>query len=378
MSQSPSYSVPTPRIPVADSRLARPNWTTGTPRDSKLLWLDKNENTDPHLAKVTGAVLSEVSPIALCTYPECGPLYRKLASSLGLAPENLVLAAGSDGVIRSVFEAFVDPGDVVIHTLPTFAMYSVYSRMYGAQVVPMDYEPSHQGPFLAIDKFLDAIRNAKPKLVCLPNPDSPTGTVFFPDALRRVIDTARDAGALMLLDEAYFPFYDETAASWVLEYPNLVVARTFAKAWGLAGLRIGYAITNPEIARLLHKVRPMYEVNTLAVSVVERMLDFRSEMATSVRRLNDGRDRFLAAMEEMEFRTIHAKGNFLHVAFGADGPAIHSALKDLVLYRENSNEPCLPGFTRFSATTLELFQPVIDRIRQTVRERRPERSGHAK
>src|SRR5262249_55964526 len=155
---------------------------------------------------------------------------------------------------------------------PTFAMYPVYARMYGAATSTLDYQSSTRGPTLSLDAVISTIGEVRPKLVCLPNPDSPTGTVFESAALRRIVEAAGEVGALILVDEAYHPFCEITAASWVDEYEHLVVARTFAKAWGLAGLRIGYGVAAPACAKLLHKVRPMYEVNTLAVAVMERML----------------------------------------------------------------------------------------------------------
>ena len=362
-----THTVPPARNAVFDRQLIRPDWTQGAARDPRLLWLDKNENADPQLGAIVQRVVSEVDPVALSTYPECAPLYRKLANHLRVVPGKLLLAAGSDGVIRSVFEAFVNPGDVVMHTVPTFAMYSVYARMYGARVASLEYRRGEAGPSLPAGTVISAITDTRPKVVCLPNPDSPTGTVFLPDDLRRIIEAAGRVGALILIDEAYYPFYDRTVLPWLDEYPHLVIARTFAKAWGLAGLRIGYAVSSPEIASLLHKVRPMYETNTLAVVATERMLDYGGEMLASVKRLNAGRDAFLAAMKRLGLRTLRSEGNFLHVAFGPAAPDVHRALEDLVLYRRDSSEPCLKGYSRFTATTEERFDPVVKRITEAVR-----------
>lgn len=363
------YVAPRARIPVADPKLFRPDWTTGVPRDPALLWLDKNENADPEMAKLVSRVFSEIDQTAIGTYPECAPLYHKLGAYLGIGADHLLLAAGSDGVIRSVFEAFIDPGDVVIHTVPTFAMYAVYSSMYGARVIPLNYHPSDNGPCLPVEEAVKTIAEVRPKLVCLPNPDSPTGTVFSSDELRRIIEAAGQAGSLILIDEAYHPFYEHTIVPWVDEYQNLVVAQTFAKAWGLSGLRIGYAVSCPDVARLLHKVRPMYEVNTVAVAVMEKMFDHSHEMMASVKRLNAGKEAFLDAMKGLGLKVLRSHGNFLHVAFGAYAPAVHDRLKNKVLYRLDFKEPCLKGFSRFSATTVERFIPVIECIRQAINEK---------
>lgn len=362
----PRYVAPAARLPVTNPKLVRPDWTIGVPRDPKVLWLDKNENTDPELSKLTKHLLSEIDPVAISSYPECSPLYHKLADHLGVKADNLLLTAGSDGAIRSVFEAFINPGDIVVHTLPTFAMYAVYCGMYGADAVPLVYHACDNGPALKADEVVDTIKKVRPKLVCLPNPDSPTGTVFSPADLRKIIEAAGQTKALILIDEAYYPFYEHTVVPWVYEYGHLVVARTFAKAWGISGLRIGYAVSCPEVTCLLHKVRPMYEVNTIAIALTERLLDFSDEVFASVQRINAGRDAFLEEMKALQLRTLNTHGNFLHVAFGKYAPAVHERLKNVVLYRLDFSDPCLKGFSRFSATTVERFQPIIELIKQTI------------
>ncbi|AVM75596.1 pyridoxal phosphate-dependent aminotransferase [Magnetospirillum gryphiswaldense] len=363
--------LPQPRGPVADPSLARPDWTKGAPRDPARLWLDKNENWDPELNAVVAAVMRALPDEAWCTYPEAAGLYAKLAKWVGVEPGNLILGAGSDGIIRAVFEAYVGEGDTVIHTIPTFAMYSVYSRMYGARVVGLDYRPSDAGPQLDPQRVVDAIVESRPKLVCLPNPDSPTGTVVARDDLRRIVEAAGAVGALMLVDEAYFPFLPDTVVPWIAHYPHLVVCRSTGKAWGMAGLRIGYGVASPQVAAILHKVRPMYECSTVAVHAFERLLDHVDAMEASVRRLQDGKARFLAAMGELDFRTLNGAGNFLHVAFGDQAQAVHRALDGKVMYRQYFADSCLAGFSRFSATTPQAFAPVIDLIRKAVKGNAP-------
>ena len=355
-----------PRAAVVDVALVRPDWTAGQPRDPARLWLDKNESADPAMIDLVGRVIGEVPDHAHHSYPDSAPLYRKLGAYLGVPPECLLLAAGSDGAIRAVFEAYVEPGDALVHTKPTFAMYAVYCLMYGARAVPLEYRPSDDGPVLEAEAVIAAIRETSPKLVCVANPDSPTGTVFAPDELRAIVDAAGAAGSLMLVDEAYHPFYPETALPWIEEYPHLVVTRSTGKAWAMAGLRIGYAAAAADVAAVLHKVRPMYETSTLAVAVFERMLDHADEMLASVRRLDEGKQAFLGAMRGLGLRTLDGHGNFLHVAFGAKAEAVYATLDDIVYYRRDSADACLEGFSRFSATTRERFQPVIERIREVL------------
>lgn len=359
--------VPQPRPFVADPALQRPDWVNANPRNPAMLWLDKNENRDPEQLALVARVVATLDPEFLSTYPYSAELYRKLGRWVGVDPHCLILAAGSDGVIRSVFEAYVSPGDTVIITVPTFAMYSVYSRMYGARTIGLAYQPSNNGPVLRSEDVIAAIRAEKPRLVCLPNPDSPTGTIFPADQLRAIIAAAGEADAIILIDEAYHPFHDETVVPWISQLPHLVVARTAAKAWGMSGLRIGYGVASPEVAAMLHKVRPMYECSTVAMAALEAMLDHAESMRASVARLEAGKAAFLDAMEMRGLRVLRGKGNFMHVAFGVHADAVHTRLVDLCYYRRDFAEPSLKGFSRFSSTTPGLFQPIIAAITETVK-----------
>jgi histidinol-phosphate aminotransferase len=361
--------IPIPRPQVADAALWRPDWLKGDKRDPRRLWLDKNENRDPELLGLVARIVAGLDPAALFTYPDSADLYRKLGRWVGVDPRGLILAAGSDGVIRSVFEAYVAPDDPVLITVPTFAMYGVYCRMYGARAIGLAYRPSNDGPVLSSDEVIEAIQAHKPRLVCLPNPDSPTGTVYPADELRAIIAAAGEAGALVLVDEAYHPFHADTVVSAIATCPHLVVARTAAKAWGMAGLRIGYGVASPEVAAALHKVRAMYECSTVAMAAFDAMLDHAQAMQDSVARLEAGKAAFLDAMAGLGLRVLRGKGNFMHVAFGVHAEAVHAALADLCYYRRDFSEPCLKGFSRFSATTPELFAPLIDAVACAVKGR---------
>jgi len=360
-----------PRPSLLNPDLQRPSALNSVPRKADRLWLDKNESLDPVLMALSRELLLDIPQVAFATYPEAGELYRKLAQWVGVSPESLLLTPGSDGAIRLTFEAFVEAGDAVVHTFPTFAMYPVYSQMFGADVHPIAYEASEAGPRLDAEAILAALRKYKPKLFCLPNPDSPTGTVLAPDTLREILAACEAAETVFLLDEAYHPFHPWTAVSWTQTSRNLVVARTFAKAWSAAGLRIGYAVAHPETCALLHKMRPMYEVSTLAVEFMSRMLDKTSEMMQAVARIIEGKTFFVEAMRSLGFQVLPTSGNFVHVAFGEQGPAIHAALANKVLYRAAFGHPCLAGYSRFSLAPRATMAQVVDLIQQAVSEKRP-------
>ncbi|MES2218875.1 MAG: aminotransferase class I/II-fold pyridoxal phosphate-dependent enzyme [Pseudomonadota bacterium] len=346
--------------------LSRPSRETSEFRTDDILWLDKNENMDPEYQAFLQNLIADLPSKALFGYPDCHALYKKLGHYLDVPINQLMIAAGSDGVIRAVYEAFVTSGDTVIYTNPTFAMYEVYSKITGAKAIELNYEVSANGPLLIVERLVQAILENTPRLVCIPNPNSPSGTVFSPDELYRIIETAHDVGAVILIDEAYHPFYGETVLPLIAKFPQLIVARSFSKAWGCAGIRLGYGIASKAVTDMLHKIRPMYEAGALSIMIAERLLDNTEQMLNSVRRLNEGKEYFLSEMRLLGFHTLNAEGNFLHVAFGKKADAVHKVLSDKVLYRQNFSHPSLVGYSRFSATTKEVFASVVEWISSTV------------
>lgn len=359
------FTPPPARAAVADPALWRPDQQATERRPLDALWLDRGECTDPQLNALVHGLLADIPADALFAYPTPGPLYRKLAKHLGLGAEHLLLTRGSDGAIKTVFEAFMNPGDVVLLSKPTYQMYGVYAQMYGVERHFVPYQMRDGRPHLEAADLIAEIEAVKPKLVGLPNPDNPTGFAFAPADMRAIVEAAGRAGALMLVDEAYFPFHPETCIGWVRGYGHLVVARTFSKAWGMAGLRLGYTVASPAITQMLGKVRTMVEADGLSMALAERMLDHEAEVDASLARLKKGRAHFAQAMTGLGFAAIETPCNFVHVDFGPKRAAVERALEGVARYRLFPGDILAP-FLRFTTTTTELFDPVIDCIRDAV------------
>ncbi len=347
--------------------LNRPDWVNGIYRNPNYLWLDKNENVDPKFHKIVQDLLKNSDVEWLLTYPESSSLYRKISTMDGVSPRQCLLTAGSDGAIRQIFEGFIGPGDRVCHTNPTFAMYDVYCKIYGANKHAIEYHPSDNGPILSLGKLLESIRKVQPKLLCLPNPDSPTGTVFDPLEIEKIVATCSKNNCLVLIDEAYYFFYNETAVRYIEKFKNLFVARTFSKAWGVSGLRVGYLVAQESLISILHKIRPMYEVNTFAVNFISKLIDLKDELNKSVARLNAGKEFFSKEMNDLGFETPETYGNFLHVCFGNHAPIIHSILENKLHYRKSFSHPSLAKYSRITSTTTDNFKPIVKSIRDAVK-----------
>ena len=364
------------RKEILNKVLIRPNWTKQEHRSVDKLWLDKNECTDPEMNIIVKQSLSEISSEAVLSYPDLDILYGKIALLSQTLPENILITAGSDGAIRACFESSIEPGDKIILTRPTFAMYEVYAKIYGADVTWLDYEKSLKGPILKVNDIVETIKNVKPKMICLPNPDSPTGTAFSLTDLEVIICTAQDFEALILIDEAYYPLYPITVMPWIYKYTNLVVIRSFSKAWGAAGLRVGYAMANKELITLIHKQGPMYEIGNVSAKALEILLDYEEEMLLSVKRLNAGKKYFQDSMRTIGLETYESYGNFSHIQFGKYNNEIHEVLKDKVYYREDFSNSCLEGYSRFSSTTIERFKPIVKCISSVVMQYKNKESNN--
>ena len=302
---------------LLSDKITRPNWhDKNTNRDFKKICLDKNENNDPNLKKIYKKIYSKYYQNSISHYPNLHDCYKAIAKLNKVSISNILIGPGSDGIIRSVFETFVEKNDKVLKTSPTFQMYEIYCKIFQAKTVDVKYLNKNNEILLDIKQLIRIIERQKIKLLCLPNPDSPTGTIVSDKDLEIILKVSRKRKTTVLIDEAYFPFYPKTAIKFLKRYDNLIISRTFAKAWGLAGLRIGYGIANTDMIKYMNKVKSMYEVNTIAAHLIPRIVTKYKNVLKSVKSLNISKDYFLKELNSMGFKTLKSYGNFCHVKFG--------------------------------------------------------------
>ena len=340
---------------VADVTRFRGEKTT---RHGKLR-LDKNERVTPFPAEFLAEVQALVTSDALAAYPETEQLYEALANLHGLSIEHFVLTAGSDGAIRHCFDLFVQPGDGVVVLDPTFAMIDVYCGLFKANRTPVGY---NQALELDTEKFFTAI-DERTTLVVIANPNSPTGTLIEEEKLVKILEHAQKHNTAVLVDEAYFGFCPYTAIPLINKFSNLIVSRTFSKTYGLAGIRVGYLVANPEIAGLLYKFKPMYEVNSIGVLAALYAMRNSDRIEAYLASANAG---YKYLVEELDRRGIaHTSTctNFLHIDFGANKEKASSEFsKRNILVRGGLNIPTFENFLRISTGPIESMISVIEVI----------------
>jgi len=279
---------------------------------TRYLRLDKNENTSNIPAFLLKKGKAGITPELISTYPQVYLLYEKLSRYLSLDENCILITAGSDAAIKNVFEVFINPQDEVIIPDPTYAMYEIYARLYQATL--------HKVPYgLDLSFSMETLRlsvTEKTKLIALANPNSPTGCVFSPKELVDLIKFTEQRNILLLIDEAYYPYYPYSLIQYVKSYTNLIVTRTFSKAFGLASLRLGYAAAHPELIRSLSKFRPNYETNGLAVLFGCLLLDNPDVVEKNVRDAIEGREFLADEMSKMGFFSYPSQTNFLNIKVG--------------------------------------------------------------
>lgn len=310
------------------------------------LRLDFNENTVGCSPAVRRA-LARLTPDRVAMYPEYQASERHLARHFRVRPGELLVTNGTDEALRIVVDAFVEPGSRVLLVEPTFAMYRFYAELAGARIVALRYHRTMRFPLGGV---LQVLRRQRPRVMFLANPNNPTGTLVGKAELQQILRAARET--LVVVDEAYFEFCGVTVLPWVRRCSNLIVTRTFSKAAGLAGLRVGCLLANRNVASLLRKAHSPYPVNTAALVAAEaaaRDARFVSGYAREVKRSKLLLEQALA---RLGIPLFPGAANFVLVDFGRRAPAVLRGLRRRgILLRDRQADFGRLGFVRITVGT---------------------------
>jgi len=298
-------------------------------RDS--IKLASNENPLGASPRALAAARSALDDVWL--YPDANGFHlkRALAERHDLPPECITLGNGSNDVLVFLAQAFLRPGVRSVFSQYCFAVYPIATQLAGAEAVVVPALPeSHPAMPLGHDLrgLFGAVDDAT-RLVWIANPNNPTGTWLERDRLLDFL-ASLPGHVLCVIDEAYSEYADTgrlgDASRWIRRFPNLVVTRTFSKAYGLAGLRVCYALSNPGIADLLNRVRPAFNVNAPALAAARAALDDRDFLRRS-RELNAaGLQQLRAGLEALGCDVIPSAANFVLARFGCSGAGLNEAL----------------------------------------------------
>lgn len=272
------------------------------------LRLDMNENPISEKSPVIAEILKNIDPRVITSYPQYGGLYQMIAEKNGIQSEQLCITSGSDSAIKYIFDAFINEGDKILLTEPTFAMYPIYGASKKAQTVMLEYHKDLSFPF---EEFLVALDDKSVRMAVIVNPNNPTGTVLDEVRLEILAKKAQEKNVLLVVDEAYFYFYPKTFIRRISEFENLVVLRSFSKMFGIAGLRVGFAAAHPDIIHCMKAVKPSYDVTAFSVFVIERLLAHSSYLDDMMKQLKDGASYIKSMMDESGTHYQLGEANFI-------------------------------------------------------------------
>jgi histidinol-phosphate aminotransferase len=312
---------------------------------SAIIKLASNENPLGPSPKGLAAAQDSLREIAL--YPDGAgfSLKARLGAKLGLDQDSIVLGNGSNDVLDMAARAFLGPNTSAVYARHAFAVYPIATLTAGATGI--------EAPARNYGHDLSAMRSAvreDTRVVWIANPNNPTGT-FLPWAEVGAFVQSIPRNVLVVLDEAYgeyLPLEDRfDTVSWLSHHPNLLICRTFSKAYGLAGLRVGYGLAHPNVVDLLNRVRHPFNVNLVALAAAEAALDDQSFLDKSFRVNVSGMKQLMAGLDRMGIGHVPSKGNFLLVKVGEASRINAELLRQGVIVRPVANYG-LPEFLRVS------------------------------
>lgn len=306
------------------------------------LRLDMNENLLGCSPKARAA-LRRLSAEALSMYPEKETAIARLAPWFGVRADEMLVVGGIDEGLRLIADTYIERGRTVLLVEPTFPMYRFYAEQRDAKICALRYDREMQFPLREVLRAL----STGPSVFFLANPNNPTGNLLDVRTLGAILNAA--ARTLVVIDEAYFEFSGVTVLPQIRRRRNLAVTRTFSKAAGLAGLRVGCIFAHRDVATVLKRAQAPFPVGTAALVAAEAALEDRAFVRRAVREIRQGRMTLERGLSRLGVRVFPSAANFVLVDFGEQGSAIADALERRgILIRDQAGSFERPGFVRIT------------------------------
>jgi histidinol-phosphate aminotransferase len=331
------------------------------------LRLDFNENTIGCSPRVLDCLRS-LNLEQLARYPERAPVEAKVADFLGVAASELLLTNGVDEAIHLLCQTYLDPRDEALIVVPTYSMYRIYALAAGVRVVSVPLGEEFQFCTNAVcDRITDRTR-----LIAIANPNNPTGTVATPQHLLRIATSAPQAA--LLVDEAYFEFYDQTMLGAHRDIPNIFVARTFSKAYGMAGLRAGVLVGNAEQIPSIRRVSSPYNVNAAALACLPEAIADQTYIQRYVNEVLEARSLLERTLRTNGIHFWPSQANFVLARIGssaADSAAFAQQMRARgILVRDRSADPSCEGCVRITLGPKAHTAKLLQALQETLHELR--------
>ncbi len=326
------------------------------------LRLDFNENPIGCSPKVI-EMLKSLTREDIAIYPEYNKINEKIANYFNVSQNEFLLTNGTDEGIKLIIDTYISPQDEMLLPVPIFSMFEIYASIIGCQISKILYNPDLSFP---TNNLLKAI-SARTKIIILANPNNPTGTDINENDILKILKITNKKGIVVLLDEAYYDFYGETFLPSINKYMNLIITRTFSKAYGLAGLRLGIVFSNSQNIKFLRRVLSPYSVNIIAVMAAMVALDDEEYIKKFSNMIKINRNIVKRELEKLDLKVYPSHTNFLITDFGNACEYVEKELKKRgILVRNRSNYPLLKNCLRIGIGTEDQCEKLLQAIKDII------------
>ena len=352
---------------MVKNNLIKKNWLSSinrlksdTVEREKFLRLDKNERVISFEKKFINYLKKKINTFNISSYPDIEKTKKLLSKKLKISDKMIYISAGSDLSLKTCFELFTKPKDKIIILEPTFGMVNVYSKIYNLNTIKVTYNKNLELNFKKLFKSI----SKSVSLMILANPNSPTGTIIDKKVMMKILTKCKKNKVPVVIDEAYEGFYKYSYINLIKKFNNLIITRTFSKSFGLAGLRAGYAVSNPNISQLLNKFKPMYEINSLVCLSIEFLIKNYSIVTKHIKEVSLSKKYMKEELKKNQIEFLDTHANFFHIKIRNRKSFEKVLKKNGILVRKGPGVKGLENFLRFSLGSRSQMKKVINLVKK--------------
>lgn len=329
--------------------------------------LDANENPYDLPEYIIDKIKDSISLNTLNRYPDAraSDLCNKLASYVGndVDGDMIIVGDGSDELINIIISSCLSKGNSIVLPTPGFSMYNIYSSVNEADIIEFK---RNENLDIDIDELIEFINIKKPGLVIVCNPNNPTGTLTPRDSIIKLVENCE---CMVVVDEAYYEFSDVTVIDLIDKYSNLIVLRTLSKAWGLAGLRLGYLITNKGLINELLKVKSPFNVNSITQEISCMLLDYQDYMDERKKAILEQRDYLVESLRDINnIRIYDTNANFVLIKVPDSSKVASELRKNEIAVRNFNNYQGLDNCIRITVGSREENEVLLNQLKKIMGE----------
>ena len=324
------------------------------------LRMDLNENPNGLPEEFIKEVLSDITPEFVAKYPETMEFTQMLGDMIGAKLEEICLTNGSAEAIRHVIEAYSRPGGKILSVAPSYAMYAVYSKMYGREHVTVPYNDDLT---IDIDRIVNSITPDIDIVVVL-NPNNPVGDVYTYEEIDSIVEAAKKNEVTVLIDEAYFYFYPNSFIKYALENDHVFLTRTFSKLFSLAGCRLGYVVGQAAGIKMIQKLCTPHNVNAFGIKFAQAIMQKEGMIEELVAKQLDGKQYLVDTLRERGYTVNVKEGNFVFIKPKTNADEVVAKMKSekKILIKSYKNIGNMGDSLRVSTGERELMKVFIDAL----------------